>query len=85
MTDIELACAKAVNDAKFETADAIKRLIYKYRRHINLNSLKDFIVIREETLSVIFDIMAPKMETEEEYVQRYEPEEDETENDQNDT
>ena len=86
MTDIELAaCAKAVNDAKFETADTIKRLIYKYRRHINLNSLKDFIVIREETLSAIFDIMAPKMEPDEEYVQRCEPEEDETENEQNDT
>ena len=89
MTDIELAaCAKAINDAKFETADTIKRLIYKYRRHINLNSFKDFIVIREETLNAVFDILAPEIETDDENVQRYEPEDeedDDIENEKNDT
>lgn len=81
MTENELVdFVKAINDVKFDTADTIKRLINKYRRHIDLNSLKDFIVIREETLNAIFDILAPEIETVDENVQRYEPEEDETEN-----
>ena len=75
MTENELVdFVKAINDVKFDTADTIKRLIYKYRRHIDLNSLKDFIVIREETLNAIFDILAPEIETYDENVQRYEPE-----------
>lgn len=86
MTDIELvACVKAVNDAKFETADTIKQLIYKYGIEDTLPYIGDCIVIRRETLAVIFDILAPEMETDEEYERRCEPEEDETENEQNDT
>lgn len=89
MTDIELAaCAKAINDAKFETAEMIKRLIYKYGIEDTLPYIGDCIVISRETLDVVFDILAPEIETDDENVQRYEPEDEEDdgiENEQNDT
>jgi hypothetical protein len=54
MTDNELvAYVKALNDVKFETADAIKRLIYKYGTEDTLPYIGDCIVIRRETIEVI--------------------------------
>lgn len=78
MTETEwVACAKAVNEAKFETAEKIKKLIYKYGAEDTLPYHGDCIIISQETLEVIFDILAPEMETDDENVQRYEPEDDE--------
>ena len=78
MTDNELvACVKAFNGVKFETADAIKRLIYKYGIEDKLPYIGDCIVIRQETIEVIFDILAPEIENDDENVQRYEPEDEE--------
>ena len=78
MTKIEwAACAKAINDAKFETAEKIKKLIYKYGTEDTLSYYGDCMIISRETLEVIFDILAPEMETDDENVQQYEPEDDE--------
>lgn len=82
MTEKELVdCTKAVIEAKFETAKKIKNLIYKYGTEDTLHYLGDCLVISQETLEVIFDILAPEMETEDENVQRYEPEDDEDDED----
>lgn len=78
MTNAEMMqWAKAVSDVRTGVAEKIKQLIYKYGAEDNLPYLGDCIVIRQETLDVIFDILAPEMETDEENVQRKEPEDDE--------
>ena len=78
MTDTEwINCVKVVNEAKIEAAARIEKLIYKYGKEENLPYLGDCIVIKQETLAVIFDILAPGMETDDENVLRYEPEDNE--------
>ena len=85
MTDMEWAvCVKAVNEAKLETAEKIKRLIYKYGEADTLSYYGDCMIISRETLAVIFDILAPEMETEDENIQQYKPEDDEDDEDDED-